>query len=1087
MRGLKVLLLICLLPIPALADRVISSLPATITTADNSSTITLSGNLTATGRAITFNASVHDVTLELGTDTITWGTDGTVSTIAISMSVLTACYNITIHGGTFVHAPPESAETPAYGLNATVMSISTRPYNITVRGTKFTLKGHDSQFFTHAGGAYNLEIDSCVFESFRESFTYRDQWKLSALNVFLGTVAMSTSGFLYTIKFTNNTFTSANWCNLYIEGPTLKALVYGNHFITDGLNTYTVGGFSTAAQNYALSIRYGESGVVGGKSIVNCYSNTFRSGSVYAGGRGIFISSIDGYSLHADSSIYIHDNDIEVHQGDDEEETTLNGIIVRQGASNVYLRDNTITCIGNAVSPSSSYDVGPLACLRITGSPPLDGLKIVGNTLTSYFIGGVTPNYSTSGPNGQGIIFDAYEAGTPNVTIDSNTFNTDNVCIRWGFYNGNGGESVFRNNVYNYLSGDNGYVFQLYGTSGSAINSVGNIDHNGTFTGGATATDIYLNDAVSTPMDIALEDTLVITVNGSNGSAVPGAAITVTNAYGAIVGTGTSDTTGGCRLNLRYWYEANTAQGADSTGYNPFAVKAKLGSDSTIVSKTMSATSPTVTVTLASTYNTGGFTIYKPQLLGTGYNPSSGTLLEIPRNKAVAMDGKLYVFPVQHGSSDSSEFYSLDSGATWHGLKYSVGSVANYGDMHTAVYGQSGVGIHLTTPSQTYLHIAAPCTSLTNVGTVTRLTSATGSRGGVVARGDTVWAVTRSDTYTHFDVDMSLDNFATVHSTYDMTLPNYNHRLHLTADDNGLPALFTLSYQGAIYYWPWHGVATGFHGDADSVVATTTMPDADRCMTIVYSDEWNLMYRHYLTSSTSQLLHRRKSGSTWVLDTVSTMGIAAAAGGLKAGVRNDTIFLGWQPTTTTVCFKLFDPMTHTWSADSIPLASGYTLQSQDFAVPETIPTAFAFFPTFFCTSVGDVYFQKVAFSNATAVDLDYDDDGILDEVDNCPLVANADQADADSDGTGDVCDLCTDTDGDGYGNPGYSANTCNLDNCPLVSNPTQADADGDGVGDACETVDPPSEYPPVWITGQFNITGKMLINTAATLGGGSGI
>lgn len=73
--------------------------------------------------------------------------------------------------------------------------------------------------------------------------------------------------------------------------------------------------------------------------------------------------------------------------------------------------------------------------------------------------------------------------------------------------------------------------------------------------------------------------------------------------------------------------------------------------------------------------------------------------------------------------------------------------------------------------------------------------------------------------------------------------------------------------------------------------------------------------------------------------------------------------------------------------------------------------------------------------------------------DNCPAVANADQADADGDGAGDACDTCTDTDGDGLGNPGFAANTCAADNCPSVANPTQTDTDGDGLGDDCDNCD----------------------------------
>jgi N-acetylneuraminic acid mutarotase len=81
---------------------------------------------------------------------------------------------------------------------------------------------------------------------------------------------------------------------------------------------------------------------------------------------------------------------------------------------------------------------------------------------------------------------------------------------------------------------------------------------------------------------------------------------------------------------------------------------------------------------------------------------------------------------------------------------------------------------------------------------------------------------------------------------------------------------------------------------------------------------------------------------------------------------------------------------------------------------------------------------------------DLDGDGIADCVDNCPTVANPSQPDADHDGMGDACDTCTDTDGDGFGDPGFPGNTCPTDDCPAVANPSQQDIDGDGRGDACD-------------------------------------
>lgn len=58
--------------------------------------------------------------------------------------------------------------------------------------------------------------------------------------------------------------------------------------------------------------------------------------------------------------------------------------------------------------------------------------------------------------------------------------------------------------------------------------------------------------------------------------------------------------------------------------------------------------------------------------------------------------------------------------------------------------------------------------------------------------------------------------------------------------------------------------------------------------------------------------------------------------------------------------------------------------------------------------------------------------------------------DADGDGAAEACDLCTDTDADGFGDRGFLSSTCATDNCPSIFNPAQHDGDDDGAGDACD-------------------------------------
>ena len=169
--------------------------------------------------------------------------------------------------------------------------------------------------------------------------------------------------------------------------------------------------------------------------------------------------------------------------------------------------------------------------------------------------------------------------------------------------------------------------------------------------------------------------------------------------------------------------------------------------------------------------------------------------------------------------------------------------------------------------------------------------------------------------------------------------------------------------------------------------------------------------------------------------------------------------------------------------------------------------------------VNDVVIQHAYI--AEQVNFDADNDGVSNDDDNCPDMANPQQNDTDMDSIGDVCDgdidgdgvnneddafpndgnetadydgdgtgdnadadddndgmndtsdafpydqnETTDTDGDGIGDnsdadddgDGVADTT---DNCPYTANPDQADADNDGIGTACDNLEEDEETPAV--------------------------
>src|SRR5262249_59709373 len=92
------------------------------------------------------------------------------------------------------------------------------------------------------------------------------------------------------------------------------------------------------------------------------------------------------------------------------------------------------------------------------------------------------------------------------------------------------------------------------------------------------------------------------------------------------------------------------------------------------------------------------------------------------------------------------------------------------------------------------------------------------------------------------------------------------------------------------------------------------------------------------------------------------------------------------------------------------------------------------------------------------LNIDSDQDGVVDCIDNCRLVANPDQSDSDGDGTGDACDL------DG---PAFTVSAGVADSTPDVAFDTAGNSvvvwdgpiDGDDRGVARRRGEPPGPPP----------------------------
>jgi hypothetical protein len=515
----------------------------------------------------------------------------------------------------FLHNPPDSERDSTNECWAMGMRWGASVRNSRIQNCTFKVVGRQSKISWAAGGSlqYNNDIVDCIFIDSMHAFDRRDYWVEQGMMIFWGhnTIPNSAGDFQYHFRMYGCSTVVAFWNNLYIESDSGVFDIYDNAFYSDGWNSLDTAGqpqdMTTATENYPVALR--ADNVVAQGNRIKFHNNRVRSGTNHSGSRGIFVSGVESINwLYDDSSVAIYDNTFEVHNGYDGYVGYTIGMLIRDAWAGVRVHGNTWDIPNYHTPPNGSYSDGPSCGLRLTANPG-ENLYFKHNTVKCYFVDAFTWD-ETNGDGGEQascIHSDETYQGSSNILIDSNTLITNNIFVDIGYGNGNGGSFQTIGNRFEwygdqYSTGAERWVWYAGNVWTNTRNSFGNYLQDSYFDSLIPETRLYVGDEEADSLSIGLKATLTITVVNGSAVPVPGAAVTVTDAYGHLVASGTTDASGIYAPVVKYYELFNdTWPNPDSTAFNPFALHASYSGDTDDSSYVVAWDQKTVTLTLAAT------------------------------------------------------------------------------------------------------------------------------------------------------------------------------------------------------------------------------------------------------------------------------------------------------------------------------------------------------------------------------------------------------------------------------------------------------------------------------------------------------
>ncbi len=575
--------LIILLVIPLTANSAtttISSFPYVASQAGTnySETLFVAGtNLSTSGSAL--RVTGHDIVINLGNDTITFGTDNGSGYYGLEMSY--SSYNIKLIGGTINHGGVGNRNNCIilYGVN-----------DFLIENTDMRIAGTNGHCISTpsiaAPGNYNMEISGGNYRSDVTGYDSRCNYDGAVL--VLGTTHAGYGDYHYKVHDINIVTGPSQGMTVggRTGGNNCLTEIYNNTLHSDARNlTYTSGDNTcrSAANPYQIAV----SRLAAGSKI---YNNVITSGTTYGGCRGILMETCYGTD---ENPIEVYNNHLDIHEGPNLESPYGNVQVlrIRFGNSHIHVHDNVFIGTGG-VGVGSSYGAGVIG-LRITatneeGHTPDHGLIIENNLFRAN---GLTGNLDV-----MAVALESF-SNLGNI-IRNNRFESVGTIISFGEGNYGASGICLESDTLVRLSPTSNPHTVIVGWR-NYFNAQNDTLRDLVYEGGALESQVEFGDDNS---DFRLQRTLKLQVYGNNDLPVPGVNVNVLNGYNQNILSGVTNSHGIVEGIVSYRWEVNP--GTDSLGYNDFAVTATKGADSDQATFTVYSGSLMPNLILASTAGT---------------------------------------------------------------------------------------------------------------------------------------------------------------------------------------------------------------------------------------------------------------------------------------------------------------------------------------------------------------------------------------------------------------------------------------------------------------------------------------------------